>query len=121
MKRIYHPHDRWEEFTAGMWRVVSGGEKQKFIDAAATLMKNANEFKIQMTRALTEWPISCEVNLSSKSMNRQAWIGHAGCCLGVNSPENCTRLGWHTLTQTEQDKANLAADEVIELWERGRS
>lgn len=117
MKRVFHSHDKWEEFSAGMWRVVHGPKTQDFIDAAADLMRSPEEFKLAMLRAVSDWPISCKVNLTAKGMNRQAWLGHAGCCIAVNSPENCTRLGWHTLSQREQDEANRVADEAIQIWE----
>lgn len=117
MKRIYRPHDEWEEFAAGMWRVVHGDNAQKYIHAAADLMRCPDEFKLAMLRAIQDWPVSCQVNLTAKGMNRQAWLGHAGCCVAVSSPENCTRLGWHTLSLREQDEANRVADEAIAIWE----
>lgn len=117
MKRVYHSHDKWEEFAGGMWRIVHGEQTQRYVNAAAALMRVPEKFKVAMLRAVREWPVSCEVNLTARSMNRQAWLGHAGCCLAVNSPENCTRLGWHVLSQKEQDEANRVADEVIVIWE----
>jgi hypothetical protein len=100
-----------------MWRNVSGDKAQSYINAAGDLMRSPEEFKLAMLKAIEEWPISCEVNLTAQGMNRQAWLGHAACCIAVNSPENCTRLGWHTLSQPEQDEANRVADEAIALWE----
>ena len=71
-----------------------------------------------MMKAVNDWPISCEVNLTASSINQRAWLGHAGCCIAAGSPEDCTRLGWHMLTEEEQDKANAAADRAIEEWAR---
>jgi hypothetical protein len=49
-------------------------------------------------------------------MNHQAWIGHAGCAIAVDSPEDMTRLAWRTLTKDQQDAANAAADRAIAVW-----
>lgn len=117
MARTYHPYTSCEEFDAGMWRNVSGAERQRCIRDTAELMRNVQEFRTAMLQAVTDWPISCEHNLSAANVNRQAWLGHAGCCIATGSPEDCTRLGWHKLTQVEQDAANLAADEAISAWE----
>jgi hypothetical protein len=80
-------------------------------------MKDPVAFKTAMQKAVQDWPISCEMNLSARCMNRRAWLGHAGCCVAENSPEEATRLGWHKLNQVEQDLANQVADEVILEWE----
>jgi hypothetical protein len=117
MKRVYHHYEKWEEIKSGMWRNVPVGERQQYVDQAASLMKDANAFFLAMQRATIEWPHSCEHHLTG-TFNRQAWMGHAGCCIAVNSPEDLTRLAWHTLTQDEQDRANRAADRAIAEWER---
>ena len=115
-KRVYHPYHLWEEYHAGMWVVTAGEKRKAHAIAAKNLMRNPNEFREAMLRAVNEWPISCEVNLTASSINQRAWLGHAGCCIAVGSPEDCTRLGWHMLNEEEQDKANAAADEAIEEW-----
>lgn len=118
MKRIYHHYEKLEEVKAGMWRMVNGQARLDFRDQAAELMRDPERFKASMLKAVSDWPFSCEHNLSAKNVNRQAWMGHAGCCIAVESPEECTRLGWHMLTRKEQDEANRVADEVIAEWEQ---
>ena len=88
--------------------------------AAASLMRDPSAFKSAMMRALELWPNSCLHNLSADSVNKIAWLGHAGCCLGAGSPEENTRIGWHMLTQHEQDEANRVAAEVLTAWGEGR-
>lgn len=117
MKRVYHPHNLCEEYEGGMWRTVSGDTAQALILASADLMRDSADFKHSMQRAIREWPNSSEHNLTCLSMNRIAWLGHAGCCIRVGSPEDMTRLGWHTLNQQEQDEANRVAAEVLLEWE----
>jgi hypothetical protein len=80
-------------------------------------MRDPVKFKAAMVEGLTQWPKSCEMNLTAESVNRIAWLGHCGCCIATKSPEDCTRLGWHMLNQSEQDEANRVAAEVLELWE----
>jgi hypothetical protein len=101
-----------------MWRTEGGENREYFAQKTAALMRDPEKFKAAMMRAVNEWPHSCEMNLSAMSLNRQAWMGHAGCCIALTSPEELTRLGWHRLTQEEQNIANQMADEVIAFWEQ---
>lgn len=100
-----------------MWRNVSADEREALKGAAADLMRSTNRFKDSMLRAVNEWPFACQFYLTNPSVNHQAWVGHAGCCIAVNSPEDVTRQAWHTLTQSEQDAANAAADEALKHWD----
>ena len=118
LDRIYHHYEKLEEYHAGMWRIVRGDRRKEFADAAADLMRQPEEFKAALASVLVAWPVSCEANLTSEATNRLAWLGHAGCCTSVNSPEDCTRLGWHQLTRDEQDEANRVAQEVLNDWQR---
>ena len=116
LKRVYRHYEELEEFHAGMWKIIRGEDRKSAIKRAADLMKNASDFQSAMTRALVEWEKSCEVNLTAESVNRIAWLGHAGCCIGVDSPEESTRAAWHTLNKDEQDAANKAAAVVLNIW-----
>lgn len=119
-ERVFHPYHKLEEFHAGMWRIVRGAERKDAIAASADLMKSPQDFKEAMCRALDEWPVSCEANLTAESVNRIAWLGHAGCCIATGSPEEATRVGWHTLAPDEQAEANRVADEVLQLFLKRR-
>lgn len=114
--RVFHAYDKLEEFHAGMWRIVRGKSRKNFIAAAADLMRQPCDFKDAMLRALDEWPVSCEANLTAESVNRIAWLGHAGCCIETQSPEEATRVAWHTLAEDEQAEANRVADEVLKIY-----
>ena len=105
LERVFHHYEELEEFHAGMWRITRGQQRKANIEAAADLMRCPGEFKEAMRQALQDWPKSCEAALTSEDSNRIAWLGHAGCCLSVGSPEENTRAGWHTLTRDEQDAA----------------
>lgn len=121
IKRVFRHYQELEEFHMGMWRIVRGEERKRLMQAAADLMRDPEAFKAAMLRAVREWPISCEANFTADGVNHIAWLGHAGCCIGANSPEEATRAGWHTLTQAEQDVANrVAAEALEEFWKSYR-
>jgi len=118
MERIYHPYHLWEDWKFGMWRNVFGEERETLLKKATEFTGDAKLYGSFMLRVITEWPYACEHNLSSTSINRQAFIGHCACCLALNCPEDITRLAWHTLTQEQQNKANAQADIAIATWEK---
>jgi hypothetical protein len=117
LKRVFHPYTLWEDAAAGMWRNVSGEERQQYLEQAARLMRDPVSFLAAMTIVTHTWPYSCEANLTTRSINRQAWIGHAATVLAVGAPEDVTRQAWWTLNQVEQDAANAVADAAIAQWE----
>ena len=101
-----------------MWRKVSNREADELLQKAITFTGDAKLYGSFMRRAVAEWPISCEQNLLEQSLNKQAWIGHAACCIALNCPEYITRKAWWHLTQEQQDAANLEADAALAGWER---
>lgn len=117
MSRQYFHYEELEEFHSGMWRIVRGDERKQNAEAAANLMRDASRFKSAMYEAVKNWTKSCLHNLTAEAVNRIAWLGQAGCCVGVGSPEENTRIGWYMLTPEEQAKANAAAQEVLDYWE----
>ena len=116
IKRVFHHYKKCEEYTSNMWKAVPIEERQGFQDKSAALMLDCTAFELAMKRAVDEWPFSCEAALTASTMNHQAWIGHAGCAINHNSPEDITRLAWRTLNQAQQDAANAAADRAIAYW-----
>ncbi len=117
IERRYFHYEELEEYHAGMWRPERGEKRKSHIMNAADLMRDSDAFKEAMRRALVEWPKSCEHNLTIEGANKLAWLGHAGCCIAVGSPEEATRAAWHTLDEAEQDEANRVAQEVLDEWE----
>lgn len=115
--RVYYHYELLEEYTHGMWRIERGVDRKAYVEEAAMLMRDPERFEAAMMRAINEWPVSCEHSLTAEDTNRIAWLGHAGCCIEVGSPEEATRAGWHTLTKPEQDEANAAAARALSEWE----
>ena len=114
--RIYYHYEDLEEYHDGMWRIAKGDLRKAMIDKASKLMKNPDMFYAKMLEALELWPKSCDHNLTANGVNHIAWLGHAGCCIGVESTEETTRCAWHTLDKAEQDEANRVAGDVLEIW-----
>lgn len=101
---------------AGMYQ--SSNDLDHDIACAARLLRDVHMLNVSMHAVLTSWPVAVQHNLSNTSMNRQAWLGQAACCLAEDIPEDATRFAWRTLTETEQAEANAVADKVIAKWER---
>ena len=120
-KRVYYHYRDLEEHDHGMWRQVAITERDGYVDAAARLMADPPAFLDAMRRASVEWPRSMEAAMTTSSLNQRAYMGHAGCCIAVGSPEHLTRLAWHTLTQEQQDEANRMADIAIAEYEARRA
>ena len=117
MPRIWFPFDQLEEHQFGLWRKVPVSQQERYIEAAHGLMCDPAAFLAAMLRVVEEWPNSMLAAMTTPSLNRRAYMGHAGCCLAVGSPEDLTRLAWHRLREDEQDEANAMADEAIRAWE----
>lgn len=120
-KRIYHNYLDWEEFHAGMWRKVPSKDRARLVDTAEAFTGDAALYGEYMMRVIKMWPNSCEHNLTDRAMNRQAWVGHAACCMATGAPEDVTREAWWRLSEDQQNKANAQADIAIAAWERGES
>ena len=117
LKRVFRHYSEWEEAKAGMWRRPTGSERDYLIAKCSEFMNDTAQFRAAMLRAISEWPESCEVNFTSRGNNRQAWLGHAACCIAIDCPEEPTRAAWWTLSKAKRDAADEAAAEVIEIWE----
>lgn len=118
LQQIYHHYEKWEEYHCGMWRIVTGEERIKMLKKAIEFIGNTQLYGKYMMKVLDQWPASCEQNMTCSSLNRQAWIGQAACCLSTGSPESVTRAAWRFLTKQQQDEANHKADLAITEWER---
>lgn len=100
-----------------MWRRPTGSERDYLIAKCTEFMSDTSRFRAAMFRAVLEWKVSSEVNLTNPHCNQQAWVGHAACCIAIDCPEEPTRAAWWNLTQQQRDDADLAALEAIEFWQ----
>jgi len=116
IERVWHPYWLWEEVPFNMWGQVDN--RGHYLNMAVEFTGSPNIYGEFMQRVVLNWPKSCEHNLSNKTQNRQAWIGHAACALAFQCPEDIVRKAWSFLTDRQQIEANKKADEAIDLWER---
>lgn len=100
-----------------MWQKISDDDRPLMLQRAIAFTGDAELYGLWMIKVLDEWPISCEQNLSDRSMNRRAWIGHAASYLAIQSPEDVTREAWWQLSDAQRDAANAKADLAIKAWE----
>lgn len=115
LNRIWHPYWKWEETKFNMWGSVDN--RSHYLQLAITFTGNANLYGECMLHVANEWTYSCEHNLTDRSLNRRAWIGHAACALAFRCPEDIVRAAWSELTEQQQVEANAKADEAIRSWE----
>lgn len=116
IKRVYHHYEKCEEYKTSMWKQIPIEKRQGKIIQSRDLMLDIFGFKTAMIRAIDEWPYSCEHNLTASIINHQAWLGHAGCAINHDAPEELTREAWSMLNEEQQYLANIAADEAKAYW-----
>jgi hypothetical protein len=116
MRKIWHPYWDWEDWKAGMWRKVSIDEERELMPIAVAFTGDADLYGSFMVRVTNEWPISCEHNLTDRSLNKQAWLGHAACALAKSLPEYIVRKAWGILSEQQRVDANIRAQRAIDNW-----
>lgn len=115
LNRVYAHYLQWEDYLAGQYAAPTNDPELAI--KCSQLLSDPTRFQLAATRVINEWPISSAVNLSNISINRQAWLGQAACCLILGASEHLTKQGWHLLDLNTQLKANAVADAVISDWE----
>ena len=117
MKRIFHKYSDWEDFKAGLFDLPSSSENPLAVKSSKMMLSNHVWFRRSALKMVSDWNTAAEVNLSNRSLNRQAWLGQATCCYEFGSKEHQTKEAWRQLTVQEQIAANQSADEIIKEWE----
>jgi hypothetical protein len=79
-------------------------------------MSDTDVFEANMMLVVSEWPLSCEANFTNGSINQVAWLGQAAAAIGIECPEDITKLAWGKLEKEKQDLANSAAKRQIKKW-----
>ncbi len=120
MKRIYHKYTDWEEIGAGMWDTLPANQQEDMLKKAIEFTGDYKLYGSWMRKVIDNWPISCENSLTSISINRKAWLGHAAVSMAIRCPENITRQAWGFLTDEQRTLANKEAENTIIEWEHRR-
>lgn len=101
-----------------MWGSVKN--RNDYLSRAIEFTGNAELYGEWMMKVVREWVKSCEHNLSNRTQNRRAWVGHAACAMAFGCPEDIVRDAWKHLSIKQQEDANHQADLAIEYWESER-
>lgn len=114
--RVFHTHDKWECFRAGLYALTTPGKTQEQCEREyAAFLGDLAEFRLGLEGVLAEWPNSCEHYLTNKAMNRIAWLGQAAACYRRGIPREF-RAGFQLLTDEQKEAANRLAHEYLNKW-----
>jgi len=113
--RIFHHHDLWECWKHGLYKTKSKNEEKS--QKSFLILNSVENCDASFKSLIENWPYSSQVNLSNKSINRQAWLGQAACCFSHGANEDETKIAWFKLTIEEQNRANQVADYYITKFE----
>lgn len=116
MKRKFNHYEKWEDYQTGMYSNMQGRDRRIMLNKAINFTGNAKLYGEWMIKVVNDWPVCCEHNLTDSSINQQAWIGQAACCMAIQCPEDVTRQAWGCLSQLQQEQANNQADIAIKAW-----
>lgn len=98
-----------------MWGTAK--DRKAWLQKAIEFTGNPELYGSWMLQVADQWKHSCEHNLTKMDTNRKAWIGHAAVALAIQCPEDIVREAWGYLSQDQQDRANMKAQEAIDYWE----
>jgi len=115
LKRVYHPHNKWEEIKFNMWGDVV--DVKGWLEKAIAFTGDHELYGSYMFRVIDEWPISCENALTDQYINKKAWIGQAAVALAIKCPGHITRKAWRDLTDEQKFLANKQAERAIRTWQ----
>jgi ParB-like chromosome segregation protein Spo0J len=116
--RIFHTHDKWECFKAGLYATTKEGMNREQGEAAyRDFLADDTRFSEALEHVITEWKYSCEHYLTNVAMNRIAYLGQAAMCYATGVPA-VFRGGFNMLSLEEQSAANKVALEYLNKWLR---
>lgn len=117
MERIYHTWDEWECYPAGFYEVnpPDGMTREEAEETYRAFLADIPEFKRVLARVIVEWKNSCEHYLTNENHNRIAWLGQACLAYKFKIP-SAFRGGFHQLTIEQQEAANDAALDALNVW-----
>lgn len=121
LTRIYHRYEKWECWKSGFFYDLSGKKKPELIEGIQTLFSSPELTREYMQKAIDNWPISAEQNLTNESMNRIAWLGQAACCIYCGANQMLTMQVWNTLSIENRTEADSIAAELIKTYEDAKN
>ncbi len=114
--RIFHTFEKWEcvryDFFETTHKTLSPTQcEYKYLE----LLGNIEEFRSVLQKLTSEWPFSCEHNLTNKAMNRIAWLGQAALAYKYKIPSRFS-TGWSLLSESQKEAANEVALDALNAW-----
>ena len=114
--RVFHTYDKWECCKAGFYKnAAEGRTKKECEEIYRNFLSDIPRLKKALDRVVTEWKNSCEHYLTNAAMNRLAWLWQASVCIETGIPA-VFRGGFDLLSDGQQQKANAAALEHLNVW-----
>ncbi len=115
--RIFHHHDKWECYKAGLYKTTMNGmTKDECEKAYCDFLSDSKKFSKVLQSIIVEWKYSCEHYLTNKSMNRIDWLGQAASCYSLGIPAVFSRGGFNLLSNEKQEQANKVALKYLNKW-----
>lgn len=117
MERIYHHYSSWEDYPAGFYENQSGDTQKQLVLKVIDMFSDYGLALKYMNKVISDWPLSCEHNLTNESMNKIAYIGQAAACIYCGASFKTTIVAWNKLDQHIQNIADEIALSVLKDWE----
>lgn len=116
MKQAWVSWDKWEDYSAGMWRKVLASEFSELLELAMDFTGRHLVYGAAMQKVVFAWPNTMLHNLTNTSLNHRAFVGHCAACFQHQLPESVTRAAWAYLTDQQRMEANQQAQNAIHSW-----
>lgn len=113
---IYKPYTQWEDWKCGMYRHIPSSQIAGYVVKSVSLLSDQVRLLSEMSSVCDEWSNSALTHLLGDMQHHRSWLGQAACCHSHGANEECTRLAWCELSQSEQRDANAVADFVYESF-----
>lgn len=117
MIQVYKPYWKWECYKNGMWNKVSKATEYIMLEKAVLFTGNHISYGQSMRDVVYKWHNTIENNLTNKSINRRAFLGHCAVFYKHQIPEYIVRMAWKELTDNQRILADLEAEATIKEWE----
>lgn len=117
MEQVFIKYTDWEDFRAGMWNNPKPKDRPDMLKIAIYFTGDHIKYGEAMMKVVFKWPNTMIHNLTDKSINRRAFIGHCAVCMEFGIPEQITREAWGYLTKDQRILADAEAEKAYLAWE----
>ena len=102
MKQVYIPYWKWECYKNGMWNKVDKKTESIMLETAIKFTGNHILYGKSMRNVVFKWFNTMENNLTNKSINRRAFLGHCAVFYKHQIPEYIVRKAWKELNNEDE-------------------